>query len=41
MYIENTGKICGRVLISRRIESTKEQIAEEQRGIRSDREYID
>ena len=41
MYIEYTGKIYGRVLISRRIESTKEQTAEEQRGIMSDRECID
>ena len=35
------GKINGRVLINRVIESTKEQVAEKQGGFRSGRGYID
>ena len=35
------GKIYGRVLINRVIESTKEQVAEEQGGFRSGRGCID
>ena len=35
------GKIYGRVLIRRMIESTKEQLAEEQGGFRSGRGCID
>ena len=35
------GKIYGRVLINRAIESTKEQVAEEQGEFRSGRGYID
>ena len=35
------GKIYGKVLISRVMESTKEQTREEQRGFKYDRRFID